>query len=199
MSPEYSLTFPNERFTSGISARTLLAAARALYDDPSLPFASSASRDAWKGGFDSGADWMRLVLGHLRGEALPPVDYSFHRLGLIKYSLAAAGAIIVLLISFLTRLWPLIVLVVPVFYGIEAQMVFLFPVALDGNCHIFRLSRQWTIRAGGTLHVMWIVIGLAVTMIFGGFVGRGFVRSWALGCLAVLLWYEQVRIYHAAA
>jgi hypothetical protein len=43
---------------------------------------------------------------------------------------------------------------------------------------------------------MLIVMRLALVMLFGGFLGGGFVRSWALGCLSVVLWYEQVK--HAA-
>jgi hypothetical protein len=58
---------------------------------------------------------------------------------------------------------------------------------------LFRTSRRWTRKAGGTVAVMIIVIQLAAVMIFGGFVGHGFVRSWALGCLAVVLWYEYLR------
>ncbi|MBA3869730.1 MAG: hypothetical protein H0X30_11320 [Anaerolineae bacterium] len=72
-------------------------------------------------------------------------------------------------------------------------MVFLFPLALDGYPELFRESRQLTIKAGGTLNVMLIVMRLALVMLFGGFWGRGFVRSWALGCLSVVLWYEQVK------
>jgi predicted MPP superfamily phosphohydrolase len=30
-------------------------------------------------------------------------------------------------------------------------------------------------------------------MLFGGLVGRGFLRCWCLGCLAVCLWYEDLR------
>ena len=40
---------------------------------------------------------------------------------------------------------------------------------------------------------MRVVLALAFTMLFGGLVGRGFLRSWCLGCLAVCLWYEDLR------
>ncbi|MEP6987616.1 MAG: hypothetical protein ABI970_18575, partial [Chloroflexota bacterium] len=58
---------------------------------------------------------------------------------------------------------------------------------------LFHESRSWTVKAGGTLNVMLIVMHLALVMLFGGFLGKGFVRSWALGCLSVVLWYEQVK------
>jgi hypothetical protein len=93
--------------------------------------------------------------------------------------------------------YPLVVGVVLVFYIVESQMVFLFPLALDGYTDPFRESRHYTSLAGGTFQVTATVIPLAVVMLFGGFAGRGFVRCWALGCLAVVLWYEDLRQAHA--
>ena len=40
---------------------------------------------------------------------------------------------------------------------------------------------------------MLTVIRLASVMLFGGFLGGGFLRSWCLGCLAVAVWYEELR------
>ena len=48
-------------------------------------------------------------------------------------------------------------------------------------------------RAGGTLAVMAVVLPVAAVMLFGGFARQGFVRSWCLGCLAVCIWYEDLR------
>ncbi|AKG24470.1 hypothetical protein IJ00_05565 [Calothrix sp. 336/3] len=72
-------------------------------------------------------------------------------------------------------------------------MVFLFPIAIDGYPHPFRESRKLTKKAGGTLAAMKVVMVLAAVMIFGGFCGQGFIRSWCLGCLAVVLWYEKLQ------
>jgi hypothetical protein len=80
-----------------------------------------------------------------------------------------------------------------IFYAVEAQMVFLFHLALDGSARPFADARCWTRRAGGTVAVMRVVVPLACTMLFGGLAGRGFLRSWCLGCLAVCLWYEDLR------
>lgn len=176
-----------------ITAHSLLAHARMLYDNPALPFASSAEREAWKSGFVSGAAWMRLVLGYLRETKLPPVNADFQWLGTGKYALCAAGALLWVAVTLAAGLWLFIPFAAFVFYAIEAQMVFLFPLALDGCTSLFRESRLWTIKAGGTIHVMLIVMRLALVMLFGGFLGGGFIRSWALGCLSVILWYEQVK------
>jgi len=37
------------------------------------------------------------------------------------------------------------------------------------------------------------VARIAAEMLFGGLRGRGFARSWCVGCIAVLLWYEAAR------
>jgi hypothetical protein len=175
------------------SARALLAKASAIYDDPKQPLVAYAEREAWKNGFISGAEWMRLALGQLRGQSLPCGSAPFQTLGTAKYALATAGALFYVLVVAQTGLWPLLPGAALVFYAIEAQMVFLFPLALDGCPTPFRESLLWTRHAGGTLPVMITVMQLAAVMLFGGLFGRGFIRCWCLGCLSVLLWYEEVR------
>jgi hypothetical protein len=175
------------------SARALLAKARTLYDNPKQPLAAYAEREAWKSGFTSGAEWMRLALGQLRGGPPPCGAAPFQKLGVLKYSLASAGALIYALVVAQAGLWLLLPGAAFVFYAIEAQMVFLFPLALDGCPAPVRASLAWTRRAGGTVPVMLTVMQLAAVMLFGGVFGRGFIRCWCLGCLSVLLWYEEVR------
>lgn len=175
-----------------LSAVVLLRRAALHFDAPTNRLAE-LSRVAWRGGFVSGGGWMRLALEQLRGHPLVGTASRLNRLGLIKYGLASTAALTWLVLTIGCQ-WPVLsVLCVPMFYAVEAQMVFLFPLALDGSIRPFREARRWTRRAGGTLAVMTIVLPLAATMLFGGFLGRGFVRSWCLGCLAVCLWYEDLR------
>jgi hypothetical protein len=174
-------------------SQDLLTRARALYDDPTLPFAAMAAREGWRSGFVSGANWMRRVMSHVRGIEVLPNNTPFQQLGIVKYGLCSI-AVLVYLASVLVLQWyVLIVGVVLVFYAVEAQMVFLFPLTIDGVPNPFRESHRWTSKAGGTLHVVATVIPLAVVMLFGGLLGQGFIRSWALGCMAVVLWYEDLR------
>ena len=176
----------------GTTARSLLREAALRFDVPGNPLAQS-SRTAWRCGFVSGGSWMRRALEHLRGQALADTRCNLQRLGLLKYGLCCATACAWLLLTMVCQR-PLAALgSVPIFYAVEAQMVFLFPLALDGASRPFREARRWTRRAGGTLTVMRIVLALAATMLLGGFLGRGFVRSWCLGCLAVCIWYERLR------
>ncbi|HWG47508.1 MAG TPA: metallophosphoesterase, partial [Gemmataceae bacterium] len=175
-----------------IRARELIRQAAILFDSPANRLAESG-RDAWRRGFASGGCWMRQALEHLRRQPLPDAEANLNRLGLLKYGLACAAAL-AWLVPMMIWHRPLVAgLGVLVFYAIEAQMVFLFPLALDGSVRPFREARRWTRRAGGTLAVMRRVLPLAATMLFGGLLGRGFVRSWCIGCLAVCLWYEQLR------
>ncbi len=162
-------------------AHRLLEEAARLYDDPDLPLerAAQTTRD-----FASGAEWMRLALECLRGEP-PQGRAAFQWLGLLKYGACALG---------FAACWRLAPLLSPLsFYAVEAQMVFLFPLVLDSHPAPWRESLRLTRRAGGTLRVMRTVMRLAFTMLFGGLRDGRFVRAWCLGCLAVVLWYEEVR------
>ncbi len=177
---------------AAVTAAVLLRRAAKVYDAPTSPL-PAAARQAWGGGFVGGGTWMRLTLERLRGRPLPATALPLGRLGLMKYGLAALVAALPVVLSLASGWLWLALLSVPAFYAVEAQMVFLFPLALDGEARPLVASRAWTVRAGGTAAVMWVVLPLAVTMLGGGFVGRGFVRSWCLGCLAICLWYEELR------
>lgn len=135
---------------------------------------------------------MRLVLETVRGRPCPATAFNFQRLGLIKYGLAAGAALLWAVAVWLGQTPWLAPLAVAVFYVVEVQMVFLFPLALDGSTRPFAEARAWTRRAGGTLAAMRVVLPLAGTMLCGGLAGRGFLRCWCLGCLAVCLWYEDL-------
>ena len=140
------------------SARELLARAGELFDapDPSLALAATT---AWRRGFTSGGRWMAIALQAVRQESAPRSCPHLQSLGIAKYAIASAAALLFVLAGCAMHR-PLIGLLgVAAFYMVEAQMVFLFPLALDGRQRLFRESRQWTLRAGGTLAVMRVVRG----------------------------------------
>jgi hypothetical protein len=181
--------------------RSLLARAAAVYDEPGGELARTSARAA-RGGFATGAVWMHRALVRLRGRPVRPPSVSplgFQALGGFKYGVATASAVGCAAATWLVGWPPLSVVGVPVFYAIEAQGVFLFPLALDGCPRPLRAARRWTVRAGGTVRVMAVVMPVAATMLLGGLAGRGFVRSWCLGCLAVCVWYEDLRATEARA
>ncbi len=174
------------------AAATLLADAARLYDaSPALERRSRSTRS----GQDC-AEWMSLALSLARNtpwSSLQPQRYAdLSRLGVLKYALALAGASIAPLAAWRTEQVALLFFFVPLFYAIEAQLVFLYPVALDGARAPLLESLRWTRRAGGTWSVMRRVLRIASFMLLGGFLGRGFVRSWSIGCLAICVWYARL-------
>jgi len=176
-----------------MQARELLQQAIHIYDNPDIPLADQARNQGWKQGFASGADWMRIAMSHYRATTIPMNNANYQYYGSLKYGLASIGALAVIGFAIWSSYWIMLPLAVIVFYAIEAQMVFLFPLLIDGYENPIQQSYQWTRQAGGTIPVMVIVMQLACVMLFGGFVGQGFVRSWALGCLSVCIWYEELR------
>ena len=177
-----------------MQARKLLQQAIQLYDNPDALLANRARDHGWKQGFTSGAEWMSYAMSHYRATLIPANQVNYQYYGTLKYGLASIGALAVIGFAIWSKLWIVLPLVVIVFYAIEAQMVFLFPLLIDSHSDPIRHSIQWTNRAGGTIPVMWTVMQLACVMLFGGFVGQGFIRSWALGCLSVCIWYEELRL-----
>lgn len=136
---------------------------------------------------------MRLALESIRGESLERHRLNAAAIGYTKYGLALLAAIPPLLTWLSTGEWLVLPLVVLSFYAVEAQFVFSFPLAIDGDPHPLLHARALTIRAGGTLQVMATVIPIAAFMLFGGFLRQGFLRSWCIGCLSVVLLYERAR------
>lgn len=169
---------------------TLLAEAARLYDEPGNGLQEGSSAAA-RAGFAGGAEWMRRALGLVRGR-VPAGKADFGRLGVGKYACAGLAALLVL-----GALWRLPLIALPAaivtFYSFEARLLFVFPLALDGDRSPFIASHQLVARTLRPGVAAARVICIAFLMLFGGLAGRGFVRSWCLGCLAVVLWYEDSR------
>lgn len=133
---------------------------------------------------------MALALGVLRGVEPPRLPASLgHRLGFQKYALATLATAPAIVAAILWH--PVALLLVPwLFYAVESRLAFVFPLALDGEERPLRASWRWT-RDAGWLDLTVSIMRLATVMLTGGLLGRGFLRSWCLGCLAVLVRYEQ--------
>ena len=173
-------------------ASLYLREAAAIYDRCPELQANGEAR-AWRKGFSSGAEWMRLAMGELRGQPLPDSCGAFSWLGCAKYTLASLAGLIAVGLGWYVHP-ALAILSIPAFYAVEVQWVFLFPVAIDGSQQPWRDSRSLMRRHAGTIAAMSLVLPFAWRMLTGGFFGRGFVRSWCTGCLAVVLWYERCQV-----
>lgn len=171
--------------------RDLIAEGARIYDGS--PDLRRMARDAAGGGFEGGARWMAAVMGEIRGTAPPAAGRRFLAWALLKYSLcllpAAAGGVAALV----TRDGWWVLAGVPGFYLVEAPMVFLFPALVDGARRPLVESAALCARSGGVLPTASRVLRIGASMVGGGFAGRGFLRSWCVGCAAVVVWYERVR------
>lgn len=137
---------------------------------------------------------MCQALGVIRGRTVTFSDprTSFFILGFVKYLLASLAAGIALGAVILIQLPVILGLIAAglAFYAVEVQFVFLFPIAIDGSATPWKKAYLMT-RKIGTISAMQVVIPLAVVMLAGGLCGQGFVRCWCLGCLSIILWYED--------
>ncbi len=79
------------------------------------------------------------------------------------------------------------------FYATEARHVFDFPAAIDYGRRSKAATRALNRRAGGTLTILTRVLPIAAFMLFG-WLANGRPRvNFAIGCMAVVLWYEHTR------
>lgn len=180
-----------------ITATSLITQADTRFDDP----ANQLQLHQTLYSFASGAQWMGLAMG-LEPKAIAQRPYN--RWGTFKYTLCSLPLIacligILALSAWIAILLPLAILL---FYLIEAQFVFLFPLLITGSPRPLAHSRQLTRQAGGTLKVVSIVMPLACFMALGSLtpISRAQPRrAFALGCLSIIIWYEQVTANNQSA
>lgn len=171
-----------------VDARELLAEARAIYD-----------RDADLRRLPLGARWMGHALeverGPLTGGATPA---RVARLVALKYALCTASALVPVALALATgdAWWTLGAPVA--FYLVECPLVFVVPAALVGAERPFRASRERVRGAGGVARALPTVLAIALEMVAGSLFGRGLRRSWCVGCLAVVVWFERVSPHSGA-
>lgn len=166
--------------------RELLVEASDLYDQTAERIPPAAPT------FYGGARWMGDILSAVDGVKRDFPQRNWNALGMSKYG-----------ICLLIAIFPPPLLKIPIeyalfvtaclFYLIEAQLVFLFPLAIEEDASPWRTSWRFTRKAGGTLRVSLVTMYIAWTMLTGGLRGRGFRRSWCIGCIAVVLWYVRVK------
>jgi len=137
---------------------------------------------------------MKRVLRQMEAGIKQKRNPCFEEIGYFKYGFALWASLFVACLFFNSNPWIASFGAFFVFYAVEAQMVFLFPLSIEGVSNPLGASLRLTRKAGGTGVVMLTVITLAVYMIFGGFFKKGLKRCWCVGCLATLVWYRQLRV-----
>lgn len=147
------------------------------------------------GMFPSGARWMYDRLNELDEKDTRPFDaginYNFY--GSLKYGICFS--------AFLLSIWwfskhePLLIpLSILLFYLFEVQFLFLFPLLLDNARKPLLRSLRETYKIG-IPKCMFIVIPISFFMMIGLFQKKDIFRNWHIGCLAILIWYNnEIRI-----
>lgn len=143
--------------------------------------------------FPIGGRWMKKILRRLEKRPLPRQNPCFQDLGYFKYGFAVWTAFITLCLFSPLGIPIASLTAFLAFYAVEAQMVFLFPLAIEGAPNPLYQSFLETRRAGGTVKVMATVMFIAVYMVSGIFRMASWKRTWCIGCLAVLLWHVRLK------
>ncbi len=140
--------------------------------------------------FTSGGRWMQQKLCELRGTDAPAAQpIAFTAYGILKYglSLAAFFAAAVALGTVSYWLAPLAVIV---FYIVEAHFLFLFPLLMDNSPKPVWASIRLTYKVGLARAVV-TVMPIGFFMVAGLLNFNNPFRCWHIGCMAVVIWYED--------
>ena len=139
--------------------------------------------------FDSGAKWMfeKLNENNLEGRFNDSTNYLTY--GVFKYGICFCAFIISFLL-FSRINFLLIPLSVLVFYLFEIHFLFLFPLLIDNVQNPVWTSIKQTYKIG-------IITALVTVIPIGFFMVAGLLkfsdpfRNWYVGCLAILIWYQN--------
>lgn len=142
--------------------------------------------------FADGGAWMAEQL-YLRSARPAPsgIPPNYRKAGLIKYGLSLLAAFLTAL-SVVSICPVTILLAIIVFYVVEVQFLFLFPLMADENATPYRsaIRISWSV---GILRCVGNTIPIAVHMLVGLMNHKDPFRGWHTGCLAVLIWYLDIR------
>lgn len=141
--------------------------------------------------FSLGAKWMHTRLQEFRGHDINEFTivskYNFY--GFLKYLVLAHCFVISTLVLYHIDV-VLLPLVILIFYFVEVHFLFLFPLLIDKAENPIKESVRLSYKIG-IIKAIWNVIPISFFMIIGLFNYKKPLRNWYLGCLAVLIWYEE--------
>lgn len=155
------------------------------------PELERAARDVH--GFDGGGRWMATALATVRGRTSPRSTSGFGRLGTTKYAKCTAAAVCAFTATSPWGIASALAAALLAFYAVEARSVFVFPAAIVFGHRGSRAALALHRRAGGTITVMTRVMPIAAFMVFGWLANRRPRRNFAVGCLAIVQWFESLR------
>jgi hypothetical protein len=142
--------------------------------------------------FGDGANWMRFWMLELRPNAklasMPTWKYTIY--GIFKYvvSLLFFGVSALLL----CQIKPILGLFsIFIFYFVEVHFLFLFPILIENEKKPICKSIKITYEIG-LFNAVKTVIVIAFFMLIGLINFQNPLKNWYIGCLAVVIWYEEI-------
>ena len=141
--------------------------------------------------FTEGAKWMAQKMCIIDPETSVSIDkfISFNRYGFLKYTVCLTAFIASFLLFFNINIF-LIPFSILVFYFIEVHFLFLFPLLIDKTPYPIWKSIKTTYKIG-LIKAIFIVIRIAMFMLFGILNSKQPLKNWHIGCLFILIWYQN--------
>lgn len=143
--------------------------------------------------FRSGAIWMYARICELDNTSRPAFDDSirFGLYGIIKYTVSLLCFVLSLvwMLNYCPLLAPLAIVC---FYFAEVHFLFLFPLLIEKVPHPCLRSIQLTYQIGITKTIFTVMV-IGIFMVIGLFNISKPLRNWYIGCLAILLWYCEIK------
>jgi hypothetical protein len=141
--------------------------------------------------FKLGAKWMFDKLNENKNDKKLKFNHSinFFVFGLLKYGISFF-AFLLSAILFSKINFFLIPLSIIIFYFAEIHFLFLFPILLDNVKKPIFTSIKQTYKTG-VLTTLINVIPIGLYMIFGLLNIKAPFRNWYIGCLAIIIWYQN--------
>lgn len=154
----------------------------------------SIENNDWQQDFkvlDFGSKWMFDRMNEISPNHSRYYDPSinFFGYGVFKYGLSILVTVLFLLLITKINLFLLPSLVI-IFYFVEVHFLFLFPILFDKKTNPIATSIKYTYQIG-LIHLIVNVIPIALFMIWGLFHFKNPLRSWLVGCIAILIWYKD--------
>ena len=141
--------------------------------------------------FPKGARWMHNRLNEFEGNNSRPFDpgANYTLYGYLKYTVCLTGFFLAIVWSYEHNLLlaPLSVLL---FYLLEIQFLFLFPLLIDRSKSPILTGIRKVFRIG-ILQCLSTVIPISFFMLTGILRKGDWTRNWHIGCLAILIWYNN--------
>lgn len=148
-----------------------------------------AERKEGESVFTYGARWMFLQMNESEEDVTFNDSINYTGYGMLKYGMSLlffTGFLVMSSYYFL----PLMILSVLVFFIVEVHFLFLFPLLLDECQEPIKESINQVYKIG-VFKSVFMVLRIAVFMVVGLFYLKRPLYNWYVGCLAVVIWYQD--------